>query len=83
MKGRHSKVWWATLTPEERRRLTHLMTSPLGSGGGWNIPEDCGYCGACGNLCLGGGRCLPCLEEEIALSEQADLRFLSLPVVTQ
>ena len=55
---------WNNLTKEERRRYMRLQMSPRGyyDRSGY-LPEDCGYCGACGNPTIGGGWCRDCHNE--------------------
>jgi hypothetical protein len=52
---------WHSLTKEERREYMQIQMSPSG---GYDrsgyLPDDCGYCGACGNPILGTGWCSHC-----------------------
>lgn len=55
------KLNWNSLTKEERRKYMQIQTSPSGGCGrsGYKA-DDCGECGVCGRLTLGGGLCYSC-----------------------
>ena len=72
MKGLFTKESFSRLTPDERSELMALQMSPSSSGyGGWNMPEDCSECGACGTPMLGSGWCDFCYGRWDALTRKA------------
>ena len=64
MSGRvFTKENFAKLDEWERGRLMYLQMAPQGGYGGFNLPDDCGECGACGQPTLGSGWCGDCYED--------------------
>jgi len=72
---KRTKEWWNRLTPNERSRLVYLERSEKyssGYGQGFNIPDDCCMCGACGTPHSSSGLCPRCNNELLILLKKAD-----------
>jgi hypothetical protein len=42
------KLFWQVLNKLERAYIVFYETSPMSTGGGWNMPDDVVCCGVCG-----------------------------------
>lgn len=80
---RRTKEWWAALSKEERCHLIWIERQQYHCGqlGGY-LPDDCGYCGSCGNPSFGGRLCRFCLDDLIELVDKADQAGLSQPIAS-
>ncbi len=53
---------WDNLTKEERVVYMFFQMSPRAYYSGY-MPDDCGFCGACGQPVVGGGLCRDCYHQ--------------------
>ena len=70
---RRTKRWWRRLTKIERSCLVYLEAHRDGGRrGGWNLPDNCGECAACGETMLGSGWCTACSKMHTELVNKAE-----------
>lgn len=63
---KRTKEWWSKFSEDERRTIWWFEKNAgksAGLGGGGYLPDDCGECAVCGNICYMSSPCISCINE--------------------